>query len=79
MSRTRKIAAAALSVLALSITPGAALAAPDEDQGFLKKQGPSGGAGQSRRAERVLDGGSAGASRRPGEEVLAPAVGTPAA
>ncbi|HLL86889.1 MAG TPA: hypothetical protein VK387_06225 [Thermoleophilaceae bacterium] len=46
MSRTRKIAAAALSVLALSITPCAALAAPDEDQGFLKKQGPSGGAGQ---------------------------------
>jgi len=38
---------AGLTVLALAVAPTAAFAAPADDQGFLKKQGPSGGAGQS--------------------------------
>lgn len=37
----------ALAVLALAVAPTAAFGAPAEDQGFYKKQGPSGGAGQS--------------------------------
>ena len=36
-----------LAVLALAVAPSAAFAAPANDQGFYKKQGPSGGAGQS--------------------------------